>query len=208
LEAAFGAFGWPERIRPENGAPLASAPLASKAPGGLSRLSIWWLKLGPQPERIPPGPPQTNGRHERFHRTLKAETAKPAARQPRQQQQRFPEWGQEFNQERPHEALGYAVPAQIDQTSCREYPRRLPEIVDPDDRVLRPPLAARQREREWPARVRYGDLSAGGGETARARDERSWAVSFAHLKRALLDTHKMPFQAARHQSRRSRPRRS
>jgi transposase InsO family protein len=199
FEAAFREFGLPERMRTDNG-----APFASKAPGGLSRLSIWWLKLGIKPERIPPGKPQYNGRHERFHRTLKAETAQPAASNPRQQQQRFHEFVQEFNQERPHEALGYEVPAQIYQTSCREYPRRLPEIVYPDDMVLRRIL--QQGSVKWNGQREYvTETLAHEVVGLRAIDERYWEVYFAHLKLGILDTHKMHFQAARNKSRRSRP---
>lgn len=92
FEAAFREFGLPGRLRTDNG-----APFATRAPGGLSALSIWWVKLGIKPERIPPGQPQYNGRHERFHRTLKAETARPPASTPRRQQQRFAEFVNEFN---------------------------------------------------------------------------------------------------------------
>jgi len=149
FEAAFREFGLPEKMRTDNG-----APFASKAPGGLSRLAIWWLKLGIQPERIPPGKPQYNGRHERFHRTLKAETARPPAANLRKQQQRFHAFVKEFNQERPHEALGYAVPAQVYKHSCRPYPNRLPEIVYPDDMVWRR-ISQQGSSVKWKGRREY-----------------------------------------------------
>jgi transposase InsO family protein len=192
FEAAFREFGLPEKMRTDNG-----APFASKAPGGLSRLAIWWLKLGIRPERIPPGKPQYNGRHERFHRTLKAETARPPAANLRKQQQRFQEFVKEFNQERPHEALGYAVPAQVHQYSCRPYPNRLPEIVYPDDMVLR--RISQQGSLKWKSRREYiTETLAYEVVGLRAVDERYWEVYFAHLKLGVLDTHKMQFRAARH----------
>jgi transposase InsO family protein len=98
--AAFREYGMPQTIRTDNGAPFASRAIA-----GISRLSIYWMKLGIQPERIKPGHPEQNGRHERMHRTLKAETAKPPAVNRRAQQRAFDRFRQQFNQERPHEAL-------------------------------------------------------------------------------------------------------
>src|SRR5579863_1598578 len=96
MEAAFREYGLPERIRSDNGEPFASVGLQ-----GISSLSRWWIELGIRPERIPPGKPQQNGRHERMHRTLKQETAKPAAANLRQQQQAFDRFRQEYNYQRP-----------------------------------------------------------------------------------------------------------
>ncbi|MBI3758658.1 MAG: transposase [Deltaproteobacteria bacterium] len=96
-------------------------PFASVGAGGLSRLSVWWVKLGIMPERIAPGQPQQNGRHQRMHRTLKAECSSP----PAAQQQRFDEFRIEFNQQRPHEALGQTPPAQHYAPAVRSYPARL-----------------------------------------------------------------------------------
>ena len=101
-------------IRTDNGAPFASQGLF-----GLSRLSAWWLKLGIIPERIAPAHPQQNGQHERMHRTLKAETTRPAAANLLQQQERFTAWVEGFNHERPHEALGQRRPAQLYSSSSR-----------------------------------------------------------------------------------------
>lgn len=126
FEAVFREYGMPEAIRTDNG-----APFASKAPAGLSRLSMWWLQLGIRHERIKPGHPEQNGRHERMHRTLKAETANPPSANLRQQQTAFRRFEQEYNQVRPHEALGYRTPAQVYVASAREYPRRLPELEYP-----------------------------------------------------------------------------
>lgn len=106
LERLFRERGLPRRIRSDNGTPFASI-----GAGRLSRLNVWWLKLGIVPERIEPGKPQQNGRHERMHRTLKAETARPPAADRQRQQRRFDRFRQEYNQDRAHEALGQTPPA-------------------------------------------------------------------------------------------------
>lgn len=122
METAFREYGVPEALRTDNGEPFASTGV-----GGLSRLSVWWIKLGIRPERIPPGRPQQNGRHERMHRTLKAATATPPANNLRGQQRRFGAFQQEYNWQRPHEALQMKTPAEFYQASCRPYPSRLAE---------------------------------------------------------------------------------
>lgn len=123
FEATFRQFGLPETIRTDNGTPFATTGLA-----GLSRLSAWWIRLGIRPERIRPGKPQDNGRHERMHRTLKAQTANPPQRTLRAQQRAFDEFLREFNHERPHEALDYQTPAALYAPSVKRFPRRLPEF--------------------------------------------------------------------------------
>ena len=120
FEAAFQEHGLPLAIRSDNGPPFASPGV-----GGLSRLAVWWLKLGIRPERIVAGKPQQNGRHERVHRTLKQETAVPPADSVPAQQQRFDEFRVLYNHERPHEALGQQTPASLYQPSPRPYPERL-----------------------------------------------------------------------------------
>lgn len=120
LERAFKDYGLPRAIRSDNGAPFASVGVA-----GLSRLSVWWVKLGIAPERIEPGQPQQNGRHERMHRTLKAECANPPAATTTAQQRRFDAFRAEFNHQRPHEALGQTPPAQHYARSARVYPATL-----------------------------------------------------------------------------------
>lgn len=136
FEAAFRQWGLPWAIRSDNGSPFATGGV-----GGLSRLSVWWIKLGIRPERIKPGRPQQNGRHERMHLTLKRETASPPAETLRAQQARFDAFGREFNFERPHEALGLATPASLYTGSPRPYPSRLAEMTYPSEwiaRVVRP----------------------------------------------------------------------
>ena len=122
FEAAFRECGLPQAIRTDNGAPFASRAIA-----GLSRLAVWWMKLGIVPERIAAGHPEQNGRHERMHRTLKAETARPPRSSFSAQQRAFDRFQLEYNQERPHEALGQEVPASLYRPSLRPYPRRLPQ---------------------------------------------------------------------------------
>jgi putative transposase len=120
FEEAFRELGLPEKIRSDNG-----TPFASRGAGGLSRLSIWWVKLGIRHERIQPGHPEQNGRHERMHRTLKQETLRPPAGTFRKQQARFDAFRREYNEERPHESLEDRPPAALYAPSSRELPRRL-----------------------------------------------------------------------------------
>ena len=122
FEAAFREYGLPERMRTDNG-----APFGSNGDTGLSGLAVWWIKLGIYPERIRPGKPQENGRHERMHLTLKQATASPPARNRRAQQRRFDRFREEYNQERPHEGLGLAPPAEFYAPSGRPWPSRLAE---------------------------------------------------------------------------------
>jgi transposase InsO family protein len=112
--AAFRTYGLPYSIRCDNGAPFGSS-----GAGGLTRLSAWWLKLGVEPHFIRPASPQENGRIERMHRTLKAQTSRPPAANAAEQQSRFDVFRGHYNQERPHEALGQRVPAEIYAPSRR-----------------------------------------------------------------------------------------
>ena len=132
MEAVFREYGLPLAIRSDNG-----PPFASRAAGGLSRLSAWWVRLGIRPERIEPGRPEQNGRHERMHRTLKAETASPPAANHPAQQRAFDRFRETFNEERPHEALGQQTPASVYRPSPRSYPECLPELVYPNNHELR-----------------------------------------------------------------------
>jgi transposase InsO family protein len=127
FERAFREFGVPMRIRSDNG-----PPFATKSTGGLSRLSVWWVQLGIEPERIEPGQPQQNGRHERFHLTLKQQTASPPKADAGEQQRAFDRFRHEYNDVRPHEALGQTPPARHYEPSLRPMPDpRAPEY-DPD----------------------------------------------------------------------------
>lgn len=123
---AFQEYGLPQRLRSDNGTPFASTAL-----GRLSPLSVWWVRLGILPDLIEPASPQQNGRHERMHRTLKRETTRPPCHSRRAQQHRFDVWRTEFNELRPHEALGDATPASVYTSSPRPYPARLPPLEYP-----------------------------------------------------------------------------
>ena len=116
LRGVFIRYGLPEVLRVDNGSPFGSPGVC-----GLTRLSAWWLGLGIRVEFIEPGHPEQNGVHERMHRTLKEETARPPAATAQAQQRRFDRWRREFNQERPHEAIGMQKPAQRYQRSSRRY---------------------------------------------------------------------------------------
>ena len=126
FDSAFQEFGLPKAIRSDNGPPFASS-----GAGALTSLAVWWMRLGIRPERIAPGKPQQNGRQERFHRTLKAETASPPKAHLRAQQRAFDFFRREYNEDRPHEALGQRPPARFYEPSRRKYPRKLmsPERV-------------------------------------------------------------------------------
>jgi len=127
FEDLFRRHGLPRRIRSDNG-----APFASRAVGGLSRLSVWWVKLGILPERIQPGQPQQNGAHERMHETLKQAATQPGSRHLAAQQRRFDRFRQAYNTRRPHEALGQQMPASRYQRSARRFPGRLSAPRYPD----------------------------------------------------------------------------
>ena len=122
----FQDFGLPKAMLSDNGPPFASNGRAR-----LSKLSVWWIKLGIELIRIEPGHPEQNGRHERMHRTLKAETTRPPAANLPAQQRLFDRFQREYNTERPHEALGQLTPVEVYRPSPRAYPARLPAIEYP-----------------------------------------------------------------------------
>jgi len=183
FEAAFREYGLPEAVRTDNGAPFATRGL-----GGLSRLSIEWIKLGIQPERIQPGHPEQNGRHERMHRTLKAETASPPAENRRAQQRRFDRFRTEYNEERPHEALGQHTPASLYVPSYRIYPSRVAEVEYPADMVVRKvrPSGAMK----WSGvEVFVSDVLEGEYVGLAPIDDRYYRMYFAHLALAVFDAY-------------------
>ena len=133
FKEAFHAHGLPLSIRCDNGAPFGSS-----GAGGLTRLSAWWIKLGVEPHFIHPASPQENGRHERMHRTLKAQTSRPAAANAAEQQARFDAFRRHYNQERPHEALGQRPPDELYVPSQRPMPDRIEDPwYDADHQVRR-----------------------------------------------------------------------
>ena len=147
FDRAFREFGLPLAIRTDNGVPFAGPTALYR----LSKLAVWWLRLGIQIERIQPGHPQQNGRHERMHRTLKAEATKPAAANVLQQQARFDAFITRYNHERPHQALAMKVPADLYARSPRVY-RGLEDLSYPVPRrdlhghPLRPHLLPRPQD--------------------------------------------------------------
>ncbi|MBR0719917.1 integrase core domain-containing protein, partial [Bradyrhizobium liaoningense] len=131
LERAFQEYGLPEVIRSDNGAPFASTGTT-----GLTAMSVWWIKLGIRHERIDPGHPQQNGRHERFHLTL-LEAMRPPPPNRTAQARRLAAFARDYNEERPHEALGQRAPASVYQRSSRSIPTRLPEPDYPAEAAVR-----------------------------------------------------------------------
>lgn len=130
FERIFLEHGLPEIILSDNGTPFSSS-------SGLSKLSVWWIKLGIRPVRIQPGKPQQNGKHERMHRTLKQETARPPGKNMQEQQSRFDHFVREYNYEHPHEALGNKTPAKLYRSSELPMPKKLSEINYPGHYELR-----------------------------------------------------------------------
>ncbi len=183
FEAAFLEYGMPTAIRTDNGPPFATTTV-----GGLSKLSIWWLKLGIVHERIEPGKPAQNGRHERMHRTLKKETASPPKRTRRAQQRAFDAFRREYNHERPHEAIGQSTPNSLYLLSPREYPLIPPQIRYPDDMLVR--SVKRQGDISWKARHVYlSDTLAGELVGLRQIDDRLYDIYFGTIRLAQLDTY-------------------
>jgi putative transposase len=120
FRALFREVGLPDAIRTDNGAPFASTGIH-----GLSALNVWWMQLGIIHQRITPASPQENGQHERMHRELKRETARPAAHSARAQQRRFDAFRHRYNDERPHEGIGDRTPASLWMPSTRAYPEHI-----------------------------------------------------------------------------------
>ena len=181
----FREHGLPKAMRTDNGPPFAGLGLA-----GLSPLAVWWVRLGIGLERIEPGAPQQNGRHERMHRTLKEATAQPPARSLVAQQQRFDSFRQEYNEQRPHEALGQATPASVYEPSARQYPERLPEPRGyPEDWEKR--NVRQNGEFRWQGEYIYLSQSLAGQEIGlELVGEGRWAVHFETLRLGVLDERK------------------
>ena len=180
-ETAFREYGLPCAMRTDNGSPFASVALA-----GLTRLNIWWLKLGIRLERIQPGWPQQNGRHERMHRTLKEETAKPPKGDMSAQQRAFNRFRMEYNQERPHEALQGVPPIKMYRQSERAYPNKVAEVVYAESMKVR--RVRSNGEIKWMGGRVYVTESLRGEPIGLIPiDNDCWAVYFAQLKLGILD---------------------
>jgi transposase InsO family protein len=180
FEAAFREYGLPARIRSDNGAPFASIAI-----GGLSALAVWWMKLGIIPERIAPGRPDQNGRHERMHKTLN-EALEPPGHDLRAQQQRFDRFRRCYNQERPHEALELRTPASVYTASARAYPGRVPEPVYDSNTVVR--KVQRRGEFNWKNQeVFLSETLRGENIGLRASADGKWEVRFCHKILGTMD---------------------
>jgi putative transposase len=180
----FKEFGLPRRIRTDTGVPFATNTLAR-----LSQLSAWWVRLGILPEFIEPGKPQQNGRHERMHRTLKAETTRPPGANLRAQQQKFNHFRDEFNHERPHEALDMRTPAACYEPSPRAMPHKPPPFAYPDRFEVRYVSAngGIRWNRQW---VNVSTTCAGEYVGLEEIDDGVWNVYFGPLKLGrLLERH-------------------
>jgi transposase InsO family protein len=176
FEAAFKEHGLPLAIRSDNGPPFAAPGV-----GGLSRLAVWWLKLSIRPERIVAGKPQQNGRHERVHRTLKQETATPAAASLPAQQQRFDEFRAVYNSERPHEALGQKTPASVYEPSPRRYPDRLDDPNYGTDVAVR--RVRSNGQIKWAGELIFvGEALIGEPVGVSETDSGDWLVRFADVE--------------------------
>jgi len=185
FEAAFREYGMPQAIRTDNG-----PPFASRAVAGLSRLAVWWIKLGIVPERIAAGHPEQNGRHERMHRTLKQETAQPPAANQREQQRTLDRFRQQYNEVRPHEALEMQTPAAIYQPSARPFPASLPEPDYPKDmlvRSVRPHGHFRWKKYD----VFLSEILWGERVGLLPEDDRWFTIYFAQLPLARFDSRKL-----------------
>lgn len=194
-EPAIGAFeqlfkerGLPNAIRSDNGVPFAS-------PNGLynlSRLSVWWLRLGIQIERIKPGRPQQNGRHERMHLTLKKEATRPAGASFLQQQARFDDFVCEYNDERPHEALGMKTPGEAYTTSTRAY-QGLPELEYPlHDKDITVTCCGRICMHR--KKINISTVLAGQRLGIKEVDDGIWLVSFMHYDLGYIDLEQKTLQ--------------
>jgi putative transposase len=181
FERAFKEFGLPKAIRTDNGVPFASA----HALFGLSKLAVWWLRLGIRIERIKPGHPQQNGRHERMHLTLKKEATKPAAANFLQQQAKFDEFIACYNRERPHQALGMRYPAELYTASPRKY-RGLTELQYPfHDRTITVTRCGRICMDRL--KINFSTVFAGQNVGVRQVSDKIWLVTFMDYDLGFFD---------------------
>lgn len=188
FERLFAERGLPMAIRSDNGVPFASP----NALFNLSKLSVWWLRLGITIERIKPGHPQQNGRHERMHLTLKKEATRPPGMNSLQQQSRFDAFVHEFNTERPHEALAMKCPAQLYTASTRRY-HGLPELTYPfhDRDIL---VTACGRLCLHRKKINISTVLAGQRLGIKEVDEGIWLASFMHYDLGYFDLEQKTLQ--------------
>lgn len=190
FDAAFREYGLPLVIHTDNGVPFASC-----APGGLSRVSMRWVKLGIVPQRSRPASPQDNGRHERMHATLQQATLQPPERNARRQQAAFDRFLHEYNHDRPHEALDDATPASCYTASCRQMPRRVPELEYGDDVMVRR-ISQQGSLKVNGARTFVSEIFAHEWMGLRALDERYAEVLYGPITVGFFDTFRHLFHRA------------
>jgi transposase InsO family protein len=181
FERLFREYGLPERIRTDNGVPFAST-----ATGGLSQLSVWWIRLGIVPERIEPGQPQQNGRHERMHRTLKRAVTHPPSANRAAQQTQFDHFRSYYNEQRPHEGLDQHSPQSCYTPSLRPYPKRLPELEYPGY-FQRQKISANGLAYWTGRRIYIGYLLAGEWVGLEEVADGIWAVYFGKVRLGTFD---------------------
>ena len=183
IDRAFGEYGLPRAIRTDNGPPFASVGL-----GGLTTLSIWWIKLGIIPERIEPGHPEQNGRLERLHRTLKEETTDPPRSSRRSQQRAFDAFRDGYNEQRPHEALGQQPPSRVYRPSHREYRSRIESPEYASGVTVR--RVRTNGQIKWKGGLVYlSDALKGEPVGLVQQDSRYWTILYGPLSIGLLDEH-------------------
>ena len=188
FEFIFKEYGLPTRLRTDNG-----VPFSSRSVQGLSTLSIWWMRLGIQVERIEPGKPQQNGRHERMHRTLKEEIRPGVCENLLAQQERLDQFREEFNQRRPHEALKMKCPVDLYKPSLKRFPDRVPEPVYPDHDLVRHVSGSGyvyfRKGRTFFISTALADQTIGLEE----EQDGIWRINFMDLDLGFLDEESMKF---------------
>ena len=181
IERTFKDYGLPRAIRSDNGVPFAS----TSAFFGLSKLSVWWLRLGIAIERIKPAHPEQNGRHERMHLTLKKEATKPAGKNFLQQQARFDAFTRVYNHERPHQALNMRYPAELYRPSARPY-TGLPALEYPfHDRTVIVTQCGRLCF--GGRKINLSQVFAGQAVGVREVTDHIWLISFMHYDLGFFD---------------------
>lgn len=190
---AFQQYGLPHAILSDNGSPFGSLGLF-----GWSKLSLNWIRLGIRIERIKPGHPEQNGRHERMHLTLKQETTRPSGKNLLQQQEKFDRFKSEYNLERPHEALEMKVPSELYRPSSRPYPKEIPvpeyPLHDKTRTVLAGGVVQLARVAGKPIRFHLGQTFIGQQVGLREEEDDLWRVTFANYDLGLYDRRSAIFE--------------